>query len=183
MNPQATSLYIGRFQPFHIGHFDAISQIFDRGDTDFLLIGIGSAEENFTPENPFTAGERFKMIYDGMIAAGYTPEQFSIIPVRNINHYALWPKHVQQLLPPFARVFSGSPLVQHLFSEFLPEVEVAELQDRTGISATEVREMIVEDEDVSDVLAETSEDFLRHLGAQKRLQDIQKTSFTEVESR
>lgn len=179
MNPQKTSLYIGRFQPFHLGHCDAISQIFERGDTDVLLLGIGSAEENFTPQNPFTAGERFQMIYAGMQELGYHPHQFSILPIRNINHYALWPRHVEQLCPPFSRVFSGSPLVQHLFSEFLPEIEVAELYDRTEISATQVREMIIDEKDLSSVVLESTEDFLHHLGAQKRLQDIQKTSFSE----
>lgn len=177
MNPQKTSLYIGRFQPFHTGHLDAISQIFERGDTNHLLVGIGSAEENFTPQNPFTAGERFEMIYHAMIATGYTPDQFSIVPVRNIHHYALWTRHVQQLLPPFFHIFSGSSLVQHLFSEFLPEVEVVPLQDRTGVNATKVRKKIMNAEDISSFVPASTEKFLQKIGAKKRLHDIHQTSF------
>ncbi len=142
MTPQTTSLYIGRFQPFHNGHLDAIQQIFEYGDTKFLLIGVGSAEENYTPENPFTAGERFNMIFESLITTGFSKEQFNIFPIRNINHYALWPKHVQQLLPEFSRVFSGSQLVQRLFKERLSEINVIELQNRTNISGTEVRKRI-----------------------------------------
>ncbi|MCK5309571.1 MAG: adenylyltransferase/cytidyltransferase family protein, partial [Thermoplasmata archaeon] len=49
-------LIIGRFQPFHKGHFEVLKEI--AGQVDKLIIGIGSADESYTFEDPFTAGER-----------------------------------------------------------------------------------------------------------------------------
>ena len=56
----STALFIGRFQPFHEGHLSVVKRALR--DNDFLLIGIGSAEEDYLPDNPFTAGERWEMI-------------------------------------------------------------------------------------------------------------------------
>ncbi|MEM3079801.1 MAG: adenylyltransferase/cytidyltransferase family protein, partial [Thermoproteota archaeon] len=49
-------LFIGRFQPFHLGHLKAVEYIINR--VDEVIIGIGSAQYSHTLENPFTAGER-----------------------------------------------------------------------------------------------------------------------------
>src|SRR3970040_1541422 len=50
------ALWIGRFQPFHLGHLSMAKRIL--AEVDELVIGIGSAQYSHTPENPFTAGER-----------------------------------------------------------------------------------------------------------------------------
>jgi nicotinamide-nucleotide adenylyltransferase len=54
------AFYIGRFQPFHLGHYSVITSI--ARDVDELVIGIGSAQKSHEPKNPFTAGERVMMI-------------------------------------------------------------------------------------------------------------------------
>src|SRR6266700_8062812 len=55
-----TGLYVGRFQPFHLGHLQAIKYILGR--VDDLIILVGSAQHSHTHENPFTAVERITMI-------------------------------------------------------------------------------------------------------------------------
>ena len=100
------ALYIGRFQPFHKGHANAIEQIFKTIETgDVLYIGIGSAENNFTDQNPLTAGERFEIIESAMQEMGIDKKRYSIVPIRNIDHYALWPYHVQQYIPKISQFF------------------------------------------------------------------------------
>ena len=174
MDAQHTSLFIGRFQPFHRGHLDAVEQIFAEGETDLLIIGIGSAEENYTPENPFSAGERFAMIYDSLLAAGIGAERFNICPVRNIHHYGLWPHHNRLLLPPFARVYSGSPLVQLLFGENA-DIEVRSLRDTTGVTATTVRERLRRGESCADLVPPAVEQLLAHYKAGERIQRVEST--------
>ncbi|HLN89981.1 MAG TPA: adenylyltransferase/cytidyltransferase family protein, partial [Candidatus Binatia bacterium] len=49
-------LYVGRFQPFHLGHLDAIKYVLK--EVDELVIVIGSAQYSHNSNNPFTAGER-----------------------------------------------------------------------------------------------------------------------------
>jgi nicotinamide-nucleotide adenylyltransferase len=179
MNVQETSLFIGRFQPFHKGHLDAVNQIFEQKKTKFLFIGIGSAENNFVPDNPFTAGERFEMILESLLEAGYPMRQFHICPLRNIDHYCLWPEHIVQLLPPFSRVFSGSPLVRYLFQKKTLHLRVEELIDRTNISATKVREFLSHGTYPKTLLPPASMYFLKKINASERVQVLSQTGFVE----
>ncbi len=174
MDAHLTSLFIGRFQPFHLGHLDAIRQIFAEGKTKLLIIGVGSAEENYTPENPFTAGERFEMIYDSLLEADIPPASFNICPIRNIHHYGLWPHHNKLLLPPFTRVYSGSPLVKMLFGDNT-NLEVCTLQDNTDITATQVRQQIKSDAVMTDVLPAAVIRLLHKFNATERIGNIDHT--------
>lgn len=179
MSKSETSLYIGRFQPFHKGHLDAIRQIFSDGKTKCLLIAIGNAQTSHTPENPFTAGERFTMIYESILQAGFSPKQFCIMPIQNIDDYALWPQHVARLVPPFARVYSGSPLVRRLFTEFLSEVEVIPLKMQLDISATMIRERILQKQQINELVPKQTREKLTEIRAGERLIDIHQTNFTQ----
>ena len=53
-------LYVGRFQPFHLGHLGAIKAVLK--EIDEFVIVIGSAQYSHNSNNPFTAGERLVMI-------------------------------------------------------------------------------------------------------------------------
>ena len=53
-------LYIGRFQPYHLGHQAVLESISE--EMDEIVVVIGSAQESHTIDNPFTAGERMEMI-------------------------------------------------------------------------------------------------------------------------
>lgn len=110
-----TALFIGRFQPFHNGHLHAVQEILQKHK--IVIIGIGSAEESNTPENPWTASERMVMIKAALDEKKIPAERYWIVPVRNINNYAVWVQHVTTLVPPFQRMYSGSPIVQALFKK------------------------------------------------------------------
>ena len=61
-------LYVGRFQPFHLGHLDAIKYALK--EVDELVIVIGSAQYSHNVNNPFTAGERLVMVRQALLEAG-----------------------------------------------------------------------------------------------------------------
>ena len=54
------ALLIGRFQPFHKGHLQAIKKILKEANE--VVIVIGSSQFKNTVENPFSAEERLEMI-------------------------------------------------------------------------------------------------------------------------
>lgn len=139
-----TALYIGRFQPFHKGHADAIDQILKEKQVTKLYIGIGSAENNYELKNPLTAGERMQLIESAMQEKNIPADRYAIVPIRNINHYALWPMHVQQYLPPIDILYSGSPLVRQLWKQAFCESKVIEINKREKISGTQIRSAISE---------------------------------------
>lgn len=133
------ALFIGRFQPFHLGHLDAIRQILKKHRR--ILIGIGSAEESFTRENPFTARERFQMIEAALKEAGVSKERYDIIPLRDIKQNRKWVKHIESLTPPFYCVYTGSALVKKLFKKAGYGVQTQKFNLK--ISATEVRKAML----------------------------------------
>ena len=183
-----SSLYIGRFQPFHLGHLDAIHQALATGE--HLLIGIGSAEQNFLPDNPFTAGERFQMI-QATLAVSPLPnstaakrsicrDNYTIIPIRNINNYALWINHLKLYLPPFHKVYTGSKIVRELFETYnqtqSPDQQhpVVTPKFNHSISATQVRTKILNnDSSWQQDLPQPVVELLNSWNATERIKNIQ----------
>ena len=132
-------MYIGRFQPFHLGHLDALKQVLKR--EKHVIIVIGSAEDHGTSENPFTAGERYTMIEASLEEASISREKYAIIPVRDIHNDDKWVEHVQRLTSPFDTVYTGSPITKKLFKKSKKH-QVIDLKKRLPISATMVRKII-----------------------------------------
>ncbi len=54
------AIFIGRFQPFHIGHKDIVNYM--TKNYDRVVVVIGSCDKYNEPNNPFTYGERRKII-------------------------------------------------------------------------------------------------------------------------
>ncbi|MEM0351214.1 MAG: nicotinamide-nucleotide adenylyltransferase, partial [Archaeoglobaceae archaeon] len=90
-------LFIGRFQPYHLGHHEVVKKILE--EVDELIIGIGSAQESHSIENPFTAGERVLMISRALDEIGVKKKVY-IIPLEDIYRNSLWVSHVCSMVPP-----------------------------------------------------------------------------------
>ena len=110
---QKPVLFIGRFQPFHLGHLDAIKQILKRHKK--VIIGIGSSQFSGETKNPFKVSARKKMVTKSLLEAGIKKNQFSIFEIPDINNDNLWVKHVEKNVPKFDTIYSGSKHVQKLF--------------------------------------------------------------------
>lgn len=57
-------IYIGRFQPFHLGHLQVVEKAATEVDT--LIIFIGSAQHSNQQRNPFSFEDRKKMILESI---------------------------------------------------------------------------------------------------------------------
>ncbi|EKD92635.1 MAG: hypothetical protein ACD_28C00379G0013 [uncultured bacterium] len=165
----STALFIGRFQPFHEGHLSVVKRALR--DNDFLLIGIGSAEEDYLPDNPFTAGERWEMIRAALDEAHISKDRYAILPVRNINHYSLWVEHVATLLPSFQVVYTGSPIVKELFMRH-GVYEIKEVDFKVKISAKEIRKTMKEGGNWKKHLSASVSEKIKDLRGIERIQSI-----------
>jgi nicotinamide-nucleotide adenylyltransferase len=81
-------LYVGRFQPFHLGHLGAIKEVLTK--VDELVIVIGSAQHSHNLKNPFTAGERLVMIQHSLHEAKIDLDRVWIVPVPDMHLHMLW---------------------------------------------------------------------------------------------
>ena len=162
-------LFIGRFQPFHLGHLSAIKQAFNK--VNLLYIGIGSAIQSHQPGNPFTAAERMEMIENTLFDNKIALERFRIIPVPDINNYPAWPTHVRSLVPSFDIVFTGSGIVRSLFEKF-DDVKIIDIEKELPISSTKVRETMLKGNNWKEYLSDATVKYIEKIDGVKRLQKI-----------
>lgn len=131
------AVFIGRFQPMHNGHHQAIKALKD--EYEDLLLVIGSANISGTEENPLTAEEREEIIR-------------SCFPDLSIEHLddcesdRKWVKKLEKFDPD--TVVSGNSFVRELVEEHTDlSTEKPEMFEPNIYSGTEVRRRIKSDEE------------------------------------
>jgi nicotinamide-nucleotide adenylyltransferase len=162
------ALLIGRYQPFHNGHLKAIQEIVGEGFS--VVIAVGSAQLSHTLENPFTAGERHLMIAETLEAEGI--HNYEIIPIIDINRYAIWVSHVESLVPPIDVVFSNNTLTTRLFSEKNYEVRAQKWYERKIYSGTEVRRRMLAGENWQDLVPEAVVKVIDDIKGTERIKEL-----------
>jgi nicotinamide-nucleotide adenylyltransferase len=138
-------MIVGRFQPFHLGHFNAIK--YSLTEVDDLIVIIAASQQSHLPDNPFTAGERYDMIHDSLVAEIKDLTRVIIIPANDIKDNGLWVAHLTRLVPKFDVVFTNNPLVGHLFKQAGKEVRSTPLFERKEYNADHIRELMVSGKD------------------------------------
>jgi nicotinamide-nucleotide adenylyltransferase len=163
-------LLIGRYQPFHNGHLEIIREIKDDIECSELVIAIGSAQESYTLENPFTAGERIIMIDRALRAISM--KKYFLIPIPDLNMYAVWVAHVESLTPPIDIVYTNNTLTKRLFSERGYYVKSPTMYDRDKFSGTKIRQKMINGENWVDYVPENVAKVIEKLDGVKRLQEL-----------
>ncbi|MBI4407011.1 MAG: adenylyltransferase/cytidyltransferase family protein [Candidatus Kerfeldbacteria bacterium] len=126
------ALYIGRFQPLHLGHLSVIERYSD------LVIGMGSSQYSRTADNPLTADER-RWCLEQVTKA-------PIIEVPDIHDDDQWVEHLLKIVytvtPTVDYVISGNPVVQRLCAAAGLTIET--IAPTIQIDATTIRRLIRE---------------------------------------
>jgi nicotinamide-nucleotide adenylyltransferase len=132
------ALFIGRFQPFHSGHLDAIKQIKENPSVSSgqveIIIGIGSSQYSKTKDNPYSFEERKKMIEKALNGLSIN---YKIVAVPDIHDAKNWVAHVKNIVGNFDVVYTGNNLVKRLFEE--KKYKTKSLKINIPISGTELR--------------------------------------------
>ncbi len=164
------ALFIGRFQPFHLGHVEVLKKF------DFeYVIAIGSAYESYTKENPFTAGERYEMIYKGMIEAGI--KNFHIVPVPDINRYGVYVKHLADITPSFDKVITNKKVIREIFEKEGYEVISTPLYKRKEYRGEVIRRRIAKKMPWEHLLPKSVADYIKKIRGVERIQVIYAKDF------
>jgi len=162
-------LYIGRFQPYHLGHQAVLRKIAQ--EVDEIVVGVGSAQESHTPENPFTAGERVTMIYGALKDLEAT---CYVIPLEDVARNAVWVSHVRAMTPSFEVVYSNNPLVVRLFTEAGVAVQRPPMYKREIYSGTRIREMMLSGANWGGLVPEPVATVIKEIDGVDRLRDVGK---------
>ena len=157
-----TALYLGRFQPFHLGHLWVIRNALQKYK---VKIAIGSSEEN-SAQNPFTKEERLEMIRNTLKADGLTVEDIYFVPdIPNDDEYVA---HVRRICGDFDLTLGGEKdFTRDLFERAGVAVE---LEGRfEGITATEVRRRMGVGEDWEVLVPEGTRLVIEKVGGVERV--------------
>ncbi len=158
-------LFIGRFQPFHNGHLEAIKQILE--ECDSMIIGIGSAQEERTSPNPLSGGERITMIK--RVIESRKIEPVEIYPIPDLHCHPAWPYYIKAILPNFDKVYGNSEIVLDLFDSIGDQTGPIKEVEREKLSGTEIRKRIREDREWKDLVPEEVAEYLGDIDMKHRV--------------
>jgi nicotinamide-nucleotide adenylyltransferase len=166
-------LFVGRFQPFHLGHLKAIEDVLR--EVDELVIVIGSAQYSHNLNNPFTAGERLVMVQNALKEARIDHSQFWIVPVPDVHLHMMWVSAVEGYTPHFDVVYSNEPLTRRLFGEAGYKVKSIRFYERKLYSSTEIREKMLKGESWKKLVPKSVATFIEEIDGIDRFRELNKT--------
>lgn len=143
------AVFIGRFEPFHIGHMAVIRTALERANKVAIIIGSTGAPRNH--RNPFTYDERVGMILDAF------PEDkhriFTAPMEDTLYNDDKWLRDVQEAVNILGQKAYGAwhprskvALIGHgkdnssFYLKLFPQWDSINVDDITGVSATAIRD-------------------------------------------
>ena len=141
-------LLIGRFQPFHLGHLDAV--LFGLSRVENLFVGIGSSNKSNERKNPFSAEERREMITLSIEPS--ITDRIKIFDIPDVGDHEKWTFEIDKTVPKYDVVFTNDVFTKTLFEKRKISVVSVVLKDREKFSGTNVRDLITEDKNWQDLV-------------------------------
>lgn len=138
-------VFIGRFEPFHIGH-KAVAEVALK-ENKKLIILVGSAKATLGKKNPFTYAERKEMIEDALYEYR---DRILILPLRDAKYNDdAWVVTVQNTISRVAkdesvRLYGHFKDDSSYYLKYFPQFELAEQPNFFGADATTVRTSMFE---------------------------------------
>jgi len=163
--------FIGRFQPFHLGHLATVKYALN--SVHELIIVVGSAQKSHEPRNPFTAGERIEMIRDSLQAdKEISIDKIFLIPVPDIEIHGLWTRQVDLLVPRYGVIFINDRFTRQLYIERGFKVKEPTMFRREQLSATEVRTRIANGKEWKELVTFQTATIIEQIGGVERIRHL-----------
>ena len=163
-------LFIGRFQPIHLGHIAVIKLILEEAEEVIIL--VAAAQLSHSLRNPLTAGERLILIRDALVENEIDRNRVWVIPAQDVSDNSLWTSHIIRLTPRFNKVYSNNPFTLRLFKEAGIATKSTRLINRKFYSATFIRELITKGEELGDYLSKATIQRLKNWDIRNRFLSI-----------
>ena len=161
-------LLIGRFQPFHLGHLEALR--FALSKVEKLWIGLGSSNKPIQKNNPFSAKERKEMILSSIDDSMRNKIEVYFIP--DFEDHKKWIENIDTIVPKFDIVFTNDEMTKHLYSKQQTKVDVIPFTKRDTLSGTNIRDLILCDQPWEELVPDGTRNFLNEINAKQRLKNL-----------
>ena len=161
------ALFVGRFQPFHLGHLSVIKDILKENDK--IIIVIGSAQESRTKKNPFSTEERKEMIERTLKALDI--KNYEIFCARDFFNDNLWTENIKKHCK-FDRAYSRNTHVLKCFKEGGIKAKLHKLYNRDILSGTEIRKRMLEGKEWEKLVPEKVAEYLKGIKGEEIIKSI-----------
>lgn len=161
-------LLIGRFQPFHQGHLEALH--FALSKVDKLWVGLGSSNKPPQKNNPFSAEERKKMILSSIDDSIRNKIEIYFIP--DFEDHKKWVEHIDTIVPKFDIVFTNDDMTKYLYSKRDTSVMAIPFTKRDVLSGTNIRDLILSDQPWEEYVPDGTRKFLNETNAKQILKNL-----------
>ena len=161
-------LLVGRFQPFHLGHLDAV--LFGLSRTENLFIGVGSSNKFNEKKNPFSAEERKDMIISSIESS--LIGRIKIFEIPDVDNHEKWTFEIDQIMPKYDVVFTNDEFTKTLFKKRQINVIPVVLKEREKFSGTNIRQLIIDGKNWQDLVPQGTRKVLDKLNANERLKNL-----------
>jgi len=161
-------LLIGRFQPFHLGHLEALH--FALSKVNKLWIGLGSSNKSVEKNNPFSAEERKEMILSSIDDS--MKNKISVYFIPDLDNHVKWIEKIDTIVPKFDIIFSNDPLIDHLYSKRTIQITLIPFLKRDTLSGTNIRNLIISDQEWENFVPEGTKNFLININVKERLKNL-----------
>jgi nicotinamide-nucleotide adenylyltransferase len=160
------SVFIGRFQPFHLGHLSVLQEC----DTDTVFIGVGSSQYHHTLENPFTFEERKHMIQ--LALSHHLHIKYDIYAIPDIHNPPRWVDHVRHIVPDFSQVLTNNEFTAQLFEKKGYSIHFSGLVQRDLYQGKEIRNRMMQQQSWEQLVPQEVATYLHDINAVERLQQL-----------
>lgn len=138
-------LYAGRFQPFHLGHFEAIEHILNKADETYVLICSKKGDNPLDDRNPFTYEERRNMMM-------YYKNRVHFRHIKDQDSDEEWTRVIEKEIPKGRKVsFTNNPRTKEAFTKHGYEVNPIPVK-YNNLNATLIRKFIIRNENWQDLV-------------------------------
>ena len=175
-------VFIGRFQPFHLAHMQTIKIALEQ--SQYVILALGSAQNERNIKNPFSASEREQMILSNFSAVDQ--QRIKFVHVVDVYDDKKWQKLVTSLVAEMVQPEGKVGLIGHFkdessyYLQLFPEWEMVELASLVGaISATPLREAYYRGEIIESAFPLGTSEFLHKFQNTPTYQQLQHKYLTQ----
>ena len=162
-------LFIGRFQPFHKGHYNAIKDILKIEDE--VIVCVAASQFSYTISNPFSSGERIEMILRSIKSLR---NRIIVLSSENMESNSLWVENIIDTFPRFETVYTNNTLVKLLWEKRGFKVSEIKFFEKDKYNGTRIRELISEGDKWEDLVTNETKDYIKEIKGEDRIKEIYK---------
>ena len=164
------AMLFGRFQPFHKGHLEVVKWALYKIGFEELVFLIGMASENYTPRNPFTAGERIEMIRLSLKDSGIPLERIITATIRTLETSVGSVYYVLSYVPRVEVLLTRNPVISKIFIDAGIKVMKPPVFNRDEWRGERIRRLIaLGDPGWKDTVTPSTAEYIEEIGGVERI--------------